>query len=395
MANAVLEGVRVLDFGRYIAGPFCATLLADLGADVIRVERIDGGEDRSVYPVTETGDGALFLQMNRNKRGITLDVKTKGGADVLRRLAATADVVVANLPEDTLRDMGLDYESLRAIRPDIILTSISAFGPEGPYAGRVGFDGIGQAMSGAVWMSGQPGAPMKSFASWVDFMTAFSASQATLAALFQRSRTGEGQEVRASLFATALTVMNFPLIEQALIGADRQATGNRAQSGGPSDVVRTRDGFIIIQVIGAPLFRRWARLIGEPHWLDDPRFATDALRSDNGAILSERTAAWAANFTTAEALDALAKARLPAGPVLSPQQLLDDPHVKGARMMEPMDYPGAPAPVPLVMSSALLTATPQALSRRAPLLGEHTDEVLGALNYSPEEIEVFRAEGAV
>ena len=136
-------------------------------------------------------------------------------------------------------------------------------------------------------------------------------------------------------------------------------------------------------------------MIGEPHWLDDPRFATDALRSDNGAILSERTAAWAANFTTAEALDALAKARLPAGPVLSPQQLLDDPHVKGARMMEPMDYPGAPAPVPLVMSSALLTATPQALSRRAPLLGEHTDEVLGALNYSPEEIEVFRAEGAV
>lgn len=221
MTNAVLNGIRVLDFGRYIAGPFCAALLADLGADVIRIERLGGGEDRYVYPVTEDGDGALFLQMNRNKRGITLDVKTAGGAEVLRRLARTADVLVANMPDENLREMGLDYESLRVARSDIILTSISAFGSEGPYAGRVGFDGIGQAMSGAVWLSGHPGEPMKSFASWVDFTTALLASQATLAALLHRSRTGEGQEVRGSLLAAALTVMNFPLIEQALTGVDR------------------------------------------------------------------------------------------------------------------------------------------------------------------------------
>jgi crotonobetainyl-CoA:carnitine CoA-transferase CaiB-like acyl-CoA transferase len=395
MANGVLEGLRVLDFGRYIAGPFCATQLADLGADVIRIERVGGGEDRYVYPVTDAGDGSLFLQMNRNKRGIELDVKSKGGGEVLRRLTATADVVVANLPEDTLRDMGLDYESLKAIRPDIILTSISAFGPDGPYAGRVGFDGIGQSMSGAVWMSGQPGEPMKSFASWVDFTAALLASQATLAALLQRNRTGEGQEVRASLFGAALTTMNFPLIEQALNGADRQATGNRAQSGGPSDVVRTQDGWIIVQVIGMPLFRRWARLMGETHWLDDPRFATDSLRSDNGAILSERTAAWAATLTTSQALDALAAARVPAGPVLSPRQVLDDPHVRAAGIFTSMDYPGAPELVPLVLDPALLTRTPQMLRRRAPLLGEHTDEVLGALAFTPAQIEALRVEGAV
>ncbi len=395
MTRAVLEGIRVLDFGRYISGPFCAALLADLGADVIRVERVGGGEDRFVYPVTDAGDGSLFLQMNRNKRGLTLDVKTPGGAEVLRRLAGTADVVIANMPDEALRDMGLDYPSLTASRPDIILTAISAFGSEGPYAGRVGFDGIGQAMSGAVWMSGLPGAPMKSFASWVDFTSAMLASHATLAALFERSRSGEGQEVRSNLMAASLTVTNFPLIEQALTGVNRQPTGNRAQSGGPADAVRTKDGWIMVQVIGAPLFRRWARLMGETHWLEDPRFASDALRSDNGAVLSERTQAWAAGFTTAEALETLAANRIPAGPILSPQQVLDDPHVQATGIFTPMDYPGAPKPVPLMMAAARLEATPQTLHRRAPLLGEHNEEVLGSLGYSAAEIDDLRAQASI
>jgi crotonobetainyl-CoA:carnitine CoA-transferase CaiB-like acyl-CoA transferase len=201
--------------------------------------------------------------------------------------------------------------------------------------------------------------------------------------------------VSASLFSAALTVMNFPLIEEALTGAGREATGNRAQSGGPSDVVRTQDGWIIVQVIGAPLFRRWAKLMGEDHWLGDPRFASDSLRSDNGAILSERTAAWASALTTEEAITALAAARIPAGPVLSLRQVLEDPHVHATQMLTPMDYPGAPKPVPILMSPALLTATPQVLRRRAPLLGEHTDEVLSALAYSSAEVAALRAEGAV
>ena len=150
--SKVLKGVKVLDFGRYIAGPFCGTLLGDLGADVIRIEKVDGSEDRFLSPITEDGDGALFMQLARNKRSLTLNPMKPEGREVVKRLVATADVVVANLPPDTLETMGLDYSSLRAIKPDIILTMISAFGRGGPYSNRVGFDGIGQAMSGNMYM---------------------------------------------------------------------------------------------------------------------------------------------------------------------------------------------------------------------------------------------------
>jgi crotonobetainyl-CoA:carnitine CoA-transferase CaiB-like acyl-CoA transferase len=386
--------VRVLDFGRYIAGPLTAALLADFGADVIRVERRGGGEDRYVYPVTPDGDGAMFLQMNRNKRGITLDPKTPGGAGVLRRLAASADVVVANLPSEALRELGLDYDSLRAVNPAIILAATSAFGPDGPYAQRVGFDGIGQAMSGSVYLSGEA-VPTKAFASWVDFTTGLSSAFGVMAALMARTATGRGQEVQTSLFAAALSVMNFPIIEQAMVGADRVRTGNRAQSGAPADVFQTRDGWIAVQVIGDPLFRRWARLIGAPECLEDPRFASDALRSRNGAVLSARMARWCAERTTAEALEALAAARLPGGPILSPADVLADAHVNATGLFRQMAYPGAPTPVPLVLGASTLSETPPRLSRPPPQLGEHTDEVLAQAGFTPADIADLRAAGAV
>ena len=156
----VLEGIRVLDFGRYIAGPFCASLLADLGAEVIRIEKVSGSEDRFLSPVSEQGDGALFMQVGRNKRGMTLNPMKPEGRNIVKKLVATADVVVANLPPDTLKTMGLDYDSLKTVKPDIILTMISAFGTGGPYSNRVGFDGLGQAMSGAMYMSGTAEQPL-------------------------------------------------------------------------------------------------------------------------------------------------------------------------------------------------------------------------------------------
>ena len=186
--SKVLEGIRVLDFGRYIAGPYCATLLADLGADVIRIEKVDGSEDRFVSPVTKTGDGAMFLQLGRNKRGLTLNPMKPEGREIVKKLVATADVVVANLPPDTLSAMGLDYESLTQIKPDIILTMISAFGRGGPYSNRVGFDGLGQAMSGNMYMSGTPDQPVKAYAPFIDFGTASLSAFGTLAALYERKR---------------------------------------------------------------------------------------------------------------------------------------------------------------------------------------------------------------
>ena len=381
----------MLDFGRYIAGPFCAALLADLGADVVRVEKVRGGEDRFLVPLTAAGDGALFMQVNRNKRGMTLNPMKPEGRGVLRRLAAGADVVVANLPDPALRALGLDHASLAAVNPRIVLTSVSAFGAGGPYSDKVGFDGIGQAMSGAMYLSGEPGQPTKSYVPWVDFMTALSACAGTLAALMARQRTGRGQEVRGSLLGAALTVANAALIEQAVHAPNRVASLNRSQVSAPSDTHRTRDGWILVQTIGQPLFERWAALVGEPGWIDDPRFRDDMARGDHGEVISARMAAWCAERTTAEALAALEDARIPAGPVLSPQQTLDDPHVEAVGFLKALGFPGTPAPAPVAETPFSLSAGAPGIRTRAPRLGEHTEEILGGLGYPAAEIAALRA----
>lgn len=388
--SRVLDGIRVLDFGRYIAGPFCATLLGDMGAEVIRIEKVDGSEDRFLSPVTEQGDGAMFLQLARNKLSMTLNPMKPDGRRIVQKLVATADVVLANLPPDTLKTMGLDYDSLTAIKPDIILTMISAFGRGGPYANRVGFDGLGQAMSGNMYMSGTPEQPVKAYAPFVDFGTASLSAFGTMAALYQRQKTGNGQVVEGSLFNTALTMMNGAAIEQAAIKRDRVATLNRSQTSAPADTFKTRDGWVLVQSVGGPLFKRWADLMGEEHWLDDPRFRDDISRGDNGEIISERLAMWCAERSTREVLDAMEQARLPAGPVLSPQEVLDDPHIAAKGLFQAVEYPGLDIPAPLMRTPVELSETPGEIRHRAPTLGEHTDQIMGELGYSDQEIAELR-----
>src|ERR1051326_2541124 len=189
----LLDGIRVIDFGRFIAAPYCAMLLADFGADVIRVERREGGEDRRRGPVTASGEGGLFLNLNRNKRGITLDLAHPLAAPIIQRLIASADIAIVNLPLGIMQKLKLDYDSLQQIREDIILVMASAFGPDGPYRYRVGFDGVVQAMSGAMSLTGFPGPPVRSIVSWVDYGTALHAAFGAMAALYPRSQTGRGQ----------------------------------------------------------------------------------------------------------------------------------------------------------------------------------------------------------
>jgi crotonobetainyl-CoA:carnitine CoA-transferase CaiB-like acyl-CoA transferase len=391
----VLEGVRVLDFGRYIAGPYCAALLAEHGAEVIRIEKREGSEDRFQAPVASTGEGALFLQMNRNKLGMTLDPMRPEGQEVVRRLVERADVVIANLPPQTLVAMKLDYASLTAVKPDIILTTVSAYGRGGPYSDRVGFDGIGQVMSGAVYMTGEEDQPYRAQVPWVDFGTALHCAFGTMAALMARRATGQGQWVEGALLATAVTLGNALLIEQAVIAPNRVPTGNRGQTSGPVDIFRTKDGWILVQVVGNPLFARWARLMGEEHWLSDERFKDDISRGNNGAIISERMRRWAAAYNNAEALELLAKAKIPAGPVLKPQATLEDPHINAVGFLQPTEFPGAPRPAPIAKVPVWLSETPGSIRRRAPLLGEHTDQILAELGYDKTAIAALRDKGVI
>jgi crotonobetainyl-CoA:carnitine CoA-transferase CaiB-like acyl-CoA transferase len=362
---------------------------------VIRVEKRTGSEDRYLLPVAESGDGATFMQMNRNKRSMTLDPMTAAGREVVKRLVATADVVVANLPPPTLAAMGLDYESLRAIKPDIILTAISAYGTTGPYKDRVGFDGVGQVMSASAYLSGEPGHPRRTLTNFVDYGTALSCAYGTALALLDRERTGKGSVVEASLLLTALNFTNVWMLEQAATGVNRVPSGNRAQSSAPADLFQTRDGWILIQVVGNPLFARIAKLIGAPELIDDPRYATDEARGDRGAEISALVGRWCAERDSREALEALDRARIPCGPVYSPQEVLDDTHVREAELFERVPFPGMRDGAAVARKIVTLSREPHVPFVRAPLLGEHTDTILRELGYDDDEIASFEASGAI
>lgn len=393
--SGVLEGIRVLDFGRYIAGPFCGTMLADLGAEVIRVEKLEGSEDRWVTPVVEGGEGAMFLQMGRNKLGLTLNPMKPEGREIVKKLVATSDVVIANLPYEDLQKMGIDYETISAINPRIILATTSTFGSEGPYKTRVGFDTIGQAMSGAMHLSGDGETPTRMNAPFVDFGTALLNTVGVLAALMDRTRSGKGQKVETALLRTAINITNGHLIEQAMLDLNRVATLNRGFTAGPSDTFKCRDGWIYAMTIGQPLFVRWCKLMGDDTLATDPRFKDDLARGDNGEALSAIMQKWCDTRTVAEALAALEANRIPAGPVYTPQQTLDDKHVQEAKFFHPMEYPGAKMAVPVLQEPVKLSRTPLTIRRRAPQLGEHTEQILQELGYDKAVIAKLKADRVV
>lgn len=390
-----LRRLRVIDLSRYVAGPYCASILADLGAEVIRVEPIGGGEDRELVPLGGGSGGALFLQSNRNKKSIALDTRSPDGRALLERLIQSADVVITNMPAKTLRRLSLDRDSLERIKPDIITANVSAFGNQGVLGDRNGFDGVGQGMSGSAYLAGSRKSPSRAGCSFVDYGTGLAAALGVLAGLIHKMNGDAGLDVQASLLATALTFANGWHIEEAVRGLDRAPFGNLSPNSAPSDIYRTRDGFIVVQVIGRPMFARWADLVGRTDLLTDKRFATDASRGRNGRMISKIMQEWLLQRSSAEALETLAQHGLPAGPVYSPRQLIEDALVAETGVLQQVAHPGLDRPAPLAGPIVRLGKVDMSIRRPAPAVGEDTLDILGGLGLTPDEISALETSGIV
>ncbi len=392
----ILSGIRVLDFSRYIAGPYCAALLGYLGADVIRVEKPGGSEDRFVVTLGSDG-GAIFAQSAGNKRSLCLDLKHESAREIIERLVANTDIVIVNHPPAGLRALGLDYETLKAIKEDIIVTTQTAYGHDGPWAERGGFDGIGQVMSGAAYFSGTEatGEPRKSAAPYVDFGTALYSAFGTLAALYQRRDTGRGQHVQASLLGTAMTFFSPVLIEQAAVAADRVPTGNRAQTTAPSDIFATSDGHVLLHVVGNGMFGRLCRVIGRDDWPEDPTLQSDDDRGLSRDRLCEHLVAWCGERSTETVLEAMGNAGVPCGPVLTPAAALHHPQVEAMEILKRVSMPGFDDGIEVVDFPVTMSGSAPGLRQGIPGIGVDADGILEEIGYSGDEIAHLRSAGAI
>lgn len=391
-----LAGIRVIDAGQFIAGPVCGALLADLGADVIRIERPGGNADRYVTPLDSRMPdvGAMYAFANRNKRSLAVDFAGDEGRVIFERLVGASDVVVANMPQRSLEKLGLDLPALRKINPQIILSNITAYGSEGPWGPRPGFDGMAQAMSGAMHLSGDGGEPRKSYVHFVDYYSGALAAVGVLASLVQRPASGSGTSVGTSLLASSMMMMNSVLAEEAVLQTNRVGTGNRAQTGGPADVFETSDGRIIIQVLGNAKFAVLCNLIGQEALASDPRFASDNLRGENAESLNRYVQDWCGSMTSAECVDRLSEAGLCAAPVLTPLEALDHPQVREHASRHDVVYGEAGIEVPVFLPISYGDARlPPA--RGAPRLGRDSRAILEELGFSPAEIASFGDAGTI
>ena len=393
-SNAALKGIKVVDLSRFIAGPYCGVMLGDLGADVIKVERVGRGDDTRSF-VPRYGDESLYtIAMNRNKRSVELNLRSPQGQATLRELIAGADVVIENFVPGTLEKMGCGWDDMSAVNPRLIMARISGFGQTGPYAKRPCFDVIAQAMSGLMDMTGAvDGPPTAAGVFVVDYSTALYATIGILAALQDRHRTGKGQLVECALLNSAVSMLLTAIPDYLLNGTEVTRAGTRDRFNAPGDVFPTADGdWIILITVGDDKFQRLAELMEAPELATDPRFATNLGRLENRDEIESIVNAWTRRHKTADLLQRIESVGIPCAKVARISDIANNPHLRDTGHIIELDQPSGP--VPIQGFPYRLHGSPLAVHRRAPLCGEHTQEVLSEwLGMPAEKIDQLKDAG--
>jgi crotonobetainyl-CoA:carnitine CoA-transferase CaiB-like acyl-CoA transferase len=391
MNELPLSHLRVLDLSRVRAGPTCVKFFGDFGADVIKIERTDGEGD----PMGDNRNSSDYVNAQRNKRGITLDLKRPEGVAVLKKLVETADILVENFRPDVKTKLGIDYESLSAVNPRLIYTSISAFGETGPYRTRPGFDLIAQGMGGLMWLTGyEDRGPLRVGISPADLCAGIFAAMGTLIALAERERSGKGQWVQTNLLSSQIMMLDYQAMSWLMDKRIPQQRGNDHPQIVPTGVYQSSDGYFTLSTVGNESYRRLCQTIGAPELADDPRFIDAVLRERNRDALNAAIDQATKQKSSSDWVEILNAAGVPAGPIYKLDEMFEDPQVIETGIVQPIQHPEL-GEVNILGQPITLSRTPAQFRQAPPALGQHTREVLAEAGYSASQIEEFKAQGIV
>lgn len=396
-ATGPLAGIKVIELSHIMAGPMCGLMLADMGADVIKLEKVPGGDDsRRMVPPMVDDESAAFMMLNRNKRGTAINLKSEEGKKIFRKIMSTADVLIENYRPGTMERLGLSYESLREENPGLIYCQVTGFGTTGPYAGRAGFDLIAQGISGLMSMTGEGAGrpPTKAGFPVTDGTAGLLAAMGILAAYIQRLKTGRGQRVDTSLLEAGIIHTAWPAAIYFATGASQGPLGSGHPLSAPYQAFETEDGWINIGAANQGNWLRMIEVIGMPDLNEDPRFSNNAVRMQNLPALIELLKLPFKTKTAQKWLSLFEEAGVPAGPVLSVGEMLNDPHVLAREMVVEVEHKHV-GKTKALGSPVKFSETPSNIRRAAPVYGQHSREILSEYGYSDKEIDKLVAAGDV